>query len=178
MPYCQRLCLDGGFRLAYLARATDASSSPPVMHLTAYWPFFCVMWPMKLSLMSGSPHWDSSELLFHAPYWAFWCSIIWHWFQEYTGQESPAFHHHHEWCCSNSFTMSLTSCKSDRVLIDWRWGNRSGSPMKLLRTHVLAHGLAVRPWHTQGCLLYLVALLPLLFFRFNVLITVHLYNPL
>jgi hypothetical protein len=29
----------------------------------------------------------------------------------------------------------------------------------VLRTHALAYGLAVRPWRTQGCLLYLVALL-------------------
>ena len=39
--------------------------------------------------------------------------------------------------------------------------------------------LAVRPWRTQGCLLYLVALphLPS-FFRFDVLVTVHPYDPL
>jgi hypothetical protein len=34
-------------------------------------------------------------------------------------------------------------------------------------------------WRTQAYLLYLVALLPLsLFFRFEVLVTVHLYDPL
>jgi hypothetical protein len=52
------------------------------------------------------------------------------------------------------------------------------APESLLRTHVLAYGLAVRPWRTQGCLLYLVALLHLpFFFRFDVLVTVHLYDP-
>ena len=41
----------------------------------------------------------------------------------------------------------------------------------VLRTHALAYGLAVRPWRTQGCLLYLVALLHLpFFFRFDVLV--------
>jgi len=34
-------------------------------------------------------------------------------------------------------------------------------------------------WRTQGYLLYLVALLPLsLFFRFDVLVTAHLYDSL
>jgi hypothetical protein len=45
----------------------------------------------------------------------------------------------------------------------------------------LGIGLGRRPWHLAyiGCLLYLVALLPLpLFFRFVVLVTVHLYDPL
>jgi hypothetical protein len=41
----------------------------------------------------------------------------------------------------------------------------------VLRSHVLACGLAVRLWRTQGCLLYLVALLHLpSFFRFDVLV--------
>jgi hypothetical protein len=35
------------------------------------------------------------------------------------------------------------------------------------------------PWRTEGYLLYLVALLHLpSFFRFDVLVTVHLYDPL
>jgi hypothetical protein len=41
----------------------------------------------------------------------------------------------------------------------------------------MATGLGT--WRTQGYLLYLVALLPLsLFFRFDVLVTVHLYDLL
>jgi hypothetical protein len=36
-----------------------------------------------------------------------------------------------------------------------------------------------RPWRTQGYLLYLLALLHLsFFFRFDALVTIHLYDPL
>src|SRR5271156_2671419 len=52
----------------------------------------------------------------------------------------------------------------------------------LPRTHVWAHGLALRPWHLArpgGCLLHLVAMLPLpLLFRFDVLVTIYLYDSL
>jgi hypothetical protein len=54
--------------------------------------------------------------------------------------------------------------------------------MFLLRTHVLAYGLGrcgLGTWRTQGYLLYPRALLLLSsFFRFDVLVTVHLYDPL
>ena len=45
---------------------------------------------------------------------------------------------------------------------------------------VTRHVLAVRPWHFahKGWPLYLEVQLPLLLFRFVVLVTVHLYDPL
>jgi hypothetical protein len=44
---------------------------------------------------------------------------------------------------------------------------------------VLAVRALARPWRTQGYLLYLLALLHLSsFFRFDVLVTIHLYDPL
>jgi len=56
----------------------------------------------------------------------------------------------------------------------FRWYRNAATAEDLLRTHVLANGLAVRPWRT-----HLVALLHLpSFFRFDVLVTVHLYDPL
>ena len=51
--------------------------------------------------------------------------------------------------------------------------------LQLCYEHRLYRLLAVRPWRTQGCLLYLVALLHLpSFFRFDVLVTIHLYDLL
>jgi hypothetical protein len=51
--------------------------------------------------------------------------------------------------------------------------------LRIRPTNGLGTAALAQPWRTQGYLLYLVALLHLSsFFRFDVLVTIHLYDSL